>query len=715
MEKIDYHIDGLHCAEEIALLKKVVGTRSGIDELDFHLLSNRMTVLYDPEKIDSAQIISLVNSTGMTATLWEKRTNAISFWSRHGRLVLTCTSGLFLLIGIILQSLALHSFFNLFAIHEMHPEPLPAEAKLFYLLSLISSLWFIFPKSYASVRKKHLDMNVLIVVAAVGAIAINQWFEGASAAFLFSIALLLEHWSLWRAKKAISALLNLSPPLARVVTSEGILEKKVEEVEIGERILVRPGEKIPLDGVVLSGFSTVNQSPLTGEAMPIFKQSGDEVFAGTLNEDGALECKVTKLSNETALAHIINLVQEARGKRAHAEQWVEKFAKVYTPIVMVFALLVMLLCPLLLSQSFSIWIYRGLVLLVIACPCALVISTPVSIVAGLTSSARSGVLIKGGLFLELIGRIRALCLDKTGTMTRGHPQVQKIIPLNGHTEKELLHLAATLEQNSEHPIAKALLKRAKETHIKLSRVENFQSIKGLGAEGSIAGKSYWIGSHRFLHEKGQETETEHALALELEDAGHSVIAIGNETHICGLISVADSPKTHLRETIAALHNLGVAEIAMLTGDNFPTAKALAKESGVDSFFAELLPHEKLTIVEKLKQKHEKVAMVGDGVNDAPALAAATVGIAMGDIGSDAAFETADMVLMSDDLSLLPHLIRHSRRTTTIIQQNIAFSLALKAAFLLLAIFGLASLWMAIAADTGASLLVIFNGLRLLKF
>ena len=591
---------------------------------------------------------------------------------------------------------------------------LPIAAIGLYLFAIFAGGYFVLPKAWQSLKRFSPDMNLLMVVAVVGAVAIGEWFEAATVTFLFSVALLLEQWSVGRARKAISKLMELTPPMAQVVEGEHLSERPVGEVGVGEIFLVRPGEKIPLDGEVVKGTSSVNQAPITGESIPVAKEIGDEVFAGTINEEGALECKANKRAEETTLARIIHLVEEAGVRRAQSQQWVERFAKIYTPLMILLSALVVLVPPLLFGGDWFEWIYRGLVILVIACPCALVISTPVSVVSALTASARNGVLIKGGLFLEIAGKLQGLALDKTGTLTQGHPEVQEIIPLSGHTEKELLMRAAALEKPSEHPIAKAILKKAKEAGIEVERAEDFQVTKGKGAEGTFSGKKYWIGSHRFMHEMGQETDEIHKRALELEDAGHSIIAIGNSTHICGLISVADEPREYIKETIAALRGVGIKEVVMLTGDNEPTARAISELAGVDRYVAELLPEDKVREVEKLKKRLGIVGMIGDGINDAPAMAASDLGIAMGAIGSDAAIETADVALMSDELSKIPWLIRHSRRTLKIIKQNIGFALALKATFIGLAIVGLASLWMAIAADTGASLLVVFNGLRLLK-
>jgi Cd2+/Zn2+-exporting ATPase len=394
---------------------------------------------------------------------------------------------------------------------------------------------------------------------------------------------------------------------------------------------------------------------------------------------------------------------------------VERFARYYTPLMIALAAAVVLLPPLLAGGHWSTWFYRGLVLLVIACPCALVISTPVSIVSGLTCAMRNGVLIKGGAFLEAVGRLKAIALDKTGTVTTGRPEVQQIVPFDGHTGAELLALAAAIEADSVHPLAEAVLRKATAEGVEVRRADSFQLLSGWGAEATVDGRPYWIGSHRLMDERGQETGQIHEMALALEDAGHSVVAIGSDDHVCGLLSFADGVRPGAGRTVQEIKQLGVRRIVMLTGDNEPTARAVAEATGIEEFRAELLPAEKVEVVQSLVSTVGHTAMVGDGVNDAPAMASAHIGIAMGAIGSDAAIETADITLMSDDLPRLPWLIRHSRRTLSIIRQNVVLALGIKAAFILLALAGLATLWMAIAADMGASLLVIFNGLRLLRY
>lgn len=700
MDKITYKIDGLDCAEEVAVLKKVVGNVPGIHQLAFNILHAKMIVTYDPQQIDSGEILALIASTGMKGTPWESRAlhEHTTLKSRFGRLFFTGLSALFLLTAMAL------SFF-----HASFPQ-------VFYGLSIAAAFVYVLPKVGISIRQLRADIHLLMVIAVCGALAIGEWFEGASVAFLFSVALLLEQWSIERARKAIGSLLQLTPTLARIIDPQSghLIEMEVEKIGIGSHILIRPGEKVPLDAVVIKGSSSVDQSPLTGESVPVTKEIGDDVFAGTLNEDGALECKVTKISSETTLSRMIHLVEEARSKSSPSEQWVDKFAKIYTPLMLLAAIAIIVIPPLLFSAPWASSIYRGLVLLIIACPCALVISTPVSIIAALTSAARHGILIKGGIYLEEVGQIKALALDKTGTLTYGHPEVQQIVPLGGLTKEELLERAAALEQPSQHPLARAILRKAEADNIPFARAENFQAIKGKGAKATYKGQLFWIGSHRFMHEQGQETQEVHEKALALEDVGHSIVAIGNESMVCGLISIADSPRKFIHETLQSIKELGIEEIVMLTGDNQPTAAALAAHTGVDTYHADLLPEDKVSAVLRLKEKWQKVAMVGDGVNDAPAIAVADVGIAMAGMGTDAAIETASIALMGDDLSKLPWLIRHSRKTLTIIQQNIGFALGVKALFIVLALVNMATLWMAIGADTGATLLVVFNALRLLN-
>jgi Cd2+/Zn2+-exporting ATPase len=448
--------------------------------------------------------------------------------------------------------------------------------------------------------------------------------------------------------------------------------------------------------------------------VPVEKAPGASVYAGAINGDGVLTVEASKPANDTTLARIIRMVEEAHARRAPSEQWVESFARIYTPAVMALALAVFIIPPFLFGGAWGDWFYRALVLLVIACPCALVISTPVSIVAALASAARAGVLIKGGAFVEMPARLKAIALDKTGTITRGEPEVVRVVPLGEHTEQDLLARAAALEARATHPLARAILAYAQKIGVTPAAALDVRVLQGRGLAGTFDGKAFWLGSHRYAVERNQNTPDISAQADALEADGKTVIVVGNDSHVCGLIAVADTIRPEARAIVADLHAAGVSHVIMLTGDNRVTAEAIAREVGIDEVHAELLPEDKLSKIEALVEKYGQVAMVGDGINDAPALARASLGIAMGAIGSDAAIETADIALMTDDVSKLPWLVRHSRRALAIIRQNIVFSLGVKAVFVALTFAGMASLWGAIAADVGASILVVFNALRLLR-
>lgn len=706
---MEFRIQGLDCAEEVAVLKREVGPLVGGEErLSFDILNGKMTVTPSDSSWSAEQIQSAVARTGMRADVWKEIQEDAAeapFWQRRGRTVSTAASGIFLLLGF-LAHLAYFGLSEAIGLPGESGLSMPVLAKVFYSFSALAGAWFFFPKAWFAAKSLRPDMNLLMVVAVAGAIGIGEWFEAATVAFLFAVSLALESWSVGRARRAIAALMEIAPTLVRVVRAGGKEESLApDQVSPGTTFFVRPGERFPLDGKVVQGVSDVNQAPITGESVPVPKAPGDEVFAGTINGDGGVQVESTKAAQDTTLARIIKMVGAAQSRRAPSEQWVEQFAKYYTPAVMVLALAVLVL-----SQSF----YNSLVLLVIACPCALVISTPVSIVAALAAAAKEGVLVKGGLYIELPARLKAIALDKTGTLTEGKPAVTEIVPLNGHSEQELLERAAAMEANSDHPLARAIVAYAKSKGVQPLPAEGFKILPGKGASARFDGRPFWLGSHRYLEERGQETPDVHQRLEEMSKAGRGVVVVGNEQHVCGLIALADQIRPNTRQTIADLHAAGIAHLIMLTGDNEPTARAIAAETGVDEFRAELLPEDKVTAVAALVQKYGVVAMVGDGVNDAPALGRASLGIAMGAAGSDAAIETADIALMSDDLSRIAWLIRHSKKTGAIIRQNIGVSLAVKAAIVLLAFAGYASLWAAIAADIGVSFAVILNSLRLLR-
>ena len=712
-----FRVRGMDCAEEVAALKREVGPVVGGEEhLAFDVLRGRMTVLQAAGAVNAEAVQEAVARTGMQAEVWQEDAeepitgSSEQLVSRRG--LTTILSGL-----LIATAMATHAVLtgSLTAGLGIIEAAMPWPVRALYLLAILSGGWYVAPKAWYALRRVRPDMNLLMLIAVSGAVVIGEWLEAAAVAFLFSLSLLLESWSVGRARRAIASLMDLSPPTVRLRDETGEeSEVPPAEVNIGAHFIVKPGERFPLDGRVIEGSSRVNQAPITGESMPVGKEIGNDVFAGTVNGDGALVVEATKRADQTTLANIIRMVGEAHSRKAPSEQWVERFARYYTPAVMIVALLIFLLPPLFFSGPWDRWFYSALVLLVIACPCALVISTPVSIVAALAAAARHGILIKGGVFVEAPARLAAVAMDKTGTLTEGRPSVVEVVPLNGHTEQELIERAAALEARSEHPLAQAVIRYAQSRDIKPIPADDVQVIQGKGVSGHFRGRLFWLGSHRYLEERGQESSSMHDQLDALASSGRSVIVVGNEEHVCGFIALSDELRASTRETLEALRSLGGEHIVMLTGDNRPTAAAIAEECGIDEVRAELLPEDKIAAIEQLVDDYERVAMIGDGVNDAPALARATIGIAMGAAGTDAAIETADIALMTDDLSRLPWLIRHSRRTLSIIRQNIAFSLAVKAAFVGLTFWGIASLWGAIAADMGASLLVIANGLRLLS-
>jgi len=731
----DLRIRGMDCAEEVAALNRAVGPVVGGEErLQFDVLRGRMRILASPDEVPLEEVRKAVARTGMRAEPWaddHEGVGAESFWARRGRTVLTALSGLLTVAGFALHAVSAGG--PVAAFTGIDPATgaeaaISLPARVLYLLAILTGVWHIVPRAWGAARGLRPDMNLLMTVAITGAVGLGEWLEAASVAFLFALSQVLEGWSVGRARRAVESLLDLSPTVARVRRPDGSEETiSAGDVPVGATVVVKPGEKIPLDGEITAGTSEVDQAPITGESLPVDKGPGDEVFAGTINGGGALEVRTTRPAEETTLAHIVRLVEEAQSRRSPAERWVERFARLYTPAVMALAAGVMVLPPILLG-NWAEWFYRGLVLLVIGCPCALVISTPVSIVAALASAARHGVLIKGGLFVEEPGRLDAIAFDKTGTLTTGEARVVRVVALDagdGTGEAEVLAVAAALEARSAHPLARAIVAHAAELGVAIEPAEDVRALPGKGAVGRIGGRETWVGSHRYLVDRlgggdGQGgspavdlASVEERLA-ELAADGHTAVVVGDGSRVLGAIALADGLRPGVPEVIKALRRRGLDHLVMLTGDNRPTALAVAKEAGIDEVRAELLPEDKLGAVEELVATYGRVAMVGDGVNDAPAMGRSSLGIAMGAAGTDAAIETADVALMADDLSRLPWLVDHSRRTLGIIRQNIGFALGVKLVVFLLATAGMASLWAAIAADMGASLLVIANALRLLR-
>ncbi len=569
------------------------------------------------------------------------------------------------------------------------------------------------------------DMNTLMTIAVAGALAIGEYAEAGVVVFLFSLGELLESLTMDRARNAVRALMVLRPPEATRRTPDGEERVPVEALAVGDLVLIRPGERIPADGRIREGRSSVDQSPITGESMPVEKGPGDEVFAGTVNGSGALTVEVTRAASDSTLARVIHLVEEAQEQRAPSQRLVDRFAVVYTPAVVAGALLVATLPPLLGLGPFPDWFYRALILLVIACPCALVISTPVAVVSGLTAAARAGVLIKGGVHLEELARLRAVAFDKTGTLTRGEPRLVGGACANHIADRtpqecpdclDLLAKAAAVEGRSGHPLARAVVRAAEELGVadRYGFAEAVESAPGRGVQGQVAGHAVKVGSHAYVHGEREEEDPFCRRVDAIAARGRTAVVV--EDVCCGNRAygvVADALRPEAAAVIGALKEMGIRRTVMLTGDNRAVAERVARAAGVDEFRAELLPEQKVEAVKELLGRYGTVAMVGDGVNDAPALARASVGVAMGAAGSDVALETADVALMGDDLWGVPRAVRLGRRTVAIIRQNVAFSLAAKATFLALAVAGLATLWMAVFADVGVSLLVILNGMRLL--
>lgn len=713
-----FKIHGMDCGDEVAVLKREVGPIVGLEELSFDLVNGRMSVAGVSDAAHHARILKAVERTGMRAELWKEGESSAGAQAEQRRrriqAALTIASGVLVVAGfaIHVRASGLPAVLHESLAREAHP---PLLAMLAYALAILSAVRYVAPKAILAARRLRPDMNLLMIVAVAGALGIGQWFEAATVAFFFALALALEAWSLGRARRAVAALMEIAPDSARIRDAAGVeKDVPVAEVAVGTEVIVAPGGKIPLDGRVIAGTSAVDQAPITGESVPVTVAQGATVFAGTINGMGAIEIVTTRPASDTTLARIVRMVGEAQSKRAPTEQWVERFARIYTPVVMLLALAVFLVPPLLLGGSWAAWFYQALVLLVIACPCALVISTPVSIVAGLTGAARQGVLIKGGVHLETPARITAIAMDKTGTLTLGRPKVVELVALGGRSEVELLAVAAAIEARSEHPIARAILDAAAERGVELVPAIAVTALPGKGVVGTIGGREAWVGSPGYFEERLGEVGDE-ALTAQLHRiaaVGLTGIIVGEANSVIGLIAVGDAVRPEAKQIVAQLHELGISQIVMLTGDSRAPAHAIARETGVDEVHAELLPEQKVEAIERLVAQHGLVAMVGDGVNDAPAMARSGLGIAMGTIGSDAAIETADIALMQDDLSRLPWLIRHSRATLTIIRQNIGFSLAIKLVFAGLTLLSMASLWGAIAADVGASLLVVLNGMRL---
>lgn len=587
-----------------------------------------------------------------------------------------------------------------------------------YLAAIVFGGYSLFITGFKNLLRFEFDMRTLMTIAIIGAAIIGEWSEGAVVVILFAISEVLERYSMDKARASIRSLMDIAPNQATIIRNGTEMVIDVADIVVGDTMIVKPGQKIAMDGVVKNGYSAVNQAAITGESVPVEKKVEDEVFAGTLNTEGLLEIEVTKRVEDTTISKIIHLVEEAQAERAPSQAFVDRFAKYYTPVIIIIAALVAVIPPLFFDADWNTWIYQGLAVLVVGCPCALVVSTPVSIVTAIGNAARNGVLIKGGIYLEQAGSLKAIAFDKTGTLTKGVPNVTDFIVLQEEIGNDLFAMIAALENRSQHPLAAAIIRKAEHENVpyKDIDIEDFTSTSGKGIQGIFKGITYYIGNPRMFSDllpNGIPSDVVKQVNI-LQSQGKTVMLAGTASEVLALIAVADEVRDSSREVISKLHQQGIEKTVMLTGDNNGTANAISKQAGVSEYQAELLPEDKLEIIKHLRKKYNSVAMVGDGVNDAPALAASTVGIAMGGAGTDTALETADIALMADDLKKLPFTIKLSRKALMIIKQNIAFSLGIKVIALLLVIPGWLTLWIAIFADMGATLLVTLNGLRLLR-
>lgn len=700
MPSKEYRVEGLSCPDCSAKFEKNVKELPEVTDAKVSFSVGKISVVGDVsieeiEKAGAFEKLRIIDESVVKTNNEDiKRNKIIENWP--------------LIVSLIL-------IISAFIYQSFYGETAPVTIGL-YVTAILIGGFSLFKEGITDLLKLNFSMQALMTIAIIGASIIGQWSEGSIVVILFAVSEALEKFSMDKARQSIRSLMDIAPKEALVIR-DGVEELiHVNEIKVNDIMIIKPGQKIAMDGVIVTGRSSVNQAAITGESVPIEKKVDDEVFAGTLNEEGLLEVKVTKLVTDSTIAKIIHLVEEAQDERAPAQAFVDKFAKYYTPAIMLIALLLVVIPPLFFNGDWNTWLYQGLSLLVVGCPCSLVISTPVSIVSAISNAAKNGVLIKGGIYLEEVGGLQAIAFDKTGTLTEGEPVVTDYISVNTSKESDNFMKIAALESYSQHPLASAILKEL--SHKKLSidhiNIDNFTSITGKGVQADIDGVTYLIGSSKLFNTELNQSESLKAQYELLQKEGKTAMIFGTSTEILAIIAVADKLRETSQSVITQLHQAGIKYTIMLTGDNQHTAQAIGQEVGVTDIKGDLMPQDKLDYIKSLKNDYLKVAMIGDGVNDAPALAAASVGISMGGTGTDTALETADIALMGDDLEKLPFLIRLSRKTLSIIKQNITLSLVLKLLVLLLIIPGWLTLWLAIVADMGATIFVTLNGLRLMK-
>ncbi|MFM0626147.1 heavy metal translocating P-type ATPase [Paraburkholderia xenovorans] len=689
----------MDCPTEEALIRKKLSRMPHVRSMDFNLMQRVLTIVHAPEALDS--ILAALRSLDFTPELADAGPDAAPTPTLHAP---SKPWWPLALAGVAAAGSEAAGWLGA-------PAWLPAGLAI---LAVLSCGLTTYKKGWLAIRNGNLNINALMSIAVTGALILRQWPEAAMVMVLFTIAELIEAKSLDRARNAIQGLMQLTPEQASVQQADGSWRSiDLKAIALGAVVRVKPGERIALDGEIVTGRSSVDQAPITGESLPVDKAVGDAVFAGTINQTGSFDYRVTAAASNTTLARIIHAVEEAQGTKAPTQRFVDQFARVYTPIVFAIALAVAVVPPLLFNGSWQAWVYKALVMLVIACPCALVISTPVTIVSGLAAAARKGILIKGGAYLEQGRKLTRLALDKTGTITHGKPVQTEFEILAEIDVVRCRTLAASLARRSDHPVSMALAAAAKADGLANVTVDAFEALTGRGVRGEIDGAPYWLGNHRLVEELGRCSAALEARLDALESQGKTVVMLVDAERVLALFAVADTVKETSRAAIAELQRLGVST-AMLTGDNPHTAAAIAQQVGIDEARGDQLPEDKLNAVAQWSTDGATVGMVGDGINDAPALARADIGFAMGAMGTDTAIETADVALMDDDLRKIPSFIRLSKATHSVLVQNITLALGIKSVFLVLAVTGLGTMWMAVFADVGASLLVVANGLRLLR-
>ena len=697
--------------EEASLIRRELAGCDGVSAVSFHVIDGRMTVDLDTEKFGPDDVKAAIARLGMRAEAWGVTQLSDTWWRQHGRRTSVAISGGALVLGLSLQGLIGGELVETLLAHGHGEHRIITPALILFVLAIASGLAYSARRAVYSLSRLRPDMNALVLVSVVGAMFLQEWAEAATLAFLYGLSGLIENWSAARARSAIGSLMSVSPTTAEVVHGDHAHRVPVDRVTVGSVVRVRPGERIPCDGTVTSGSSYINQALVTGESLPVWKTANDPVFAGTINGHGVVELRTTRAASDTTLARIIRAVGESHHHRAPTERLVDQFARYYTPAMFVVALAVGAVPPLFMGGDWQHWFYQAMLILLISCPCGLVISTPVTIAAALTSAARLGVLIKGGAHLEEIGRLRTVAFDKTGVITRGEPEVRELRALGSRSDREVMAMLLTLESHSEHPLSRAIVTYARAQGVEPAELTAFSALEGRGAEAVVDGKDVWVGSARLAAEKAGHERFRETIR-EMQSAEHTVVVCGAGDDIWGLVALSDPVRREAADAVMRLERQGIRSV-LLTGDNAVTADGVATQVGVADVRAELLPEDKAVAIRDLVSMQGSTAMVGDGINDSQALLTSSVGIAFGNSATDVATESADVVLIGEDLRKLPFLVGHARRAKSVIIQNIGLALGAKALFLTFMLAGAATLWMAVAADMGATLVVTFNGLRML--